>query len=104
METIFFKYSLNIIYSLNRTMQYGNKQYWQKKTGSKYRLNRTMQYGNFHLCNAPNFRIPVCLNRTMQYGNDVSTQVGCEDKMCLNRTMQYGNLSDFTYSAAADSV
>ena len=74
---------------LNRTMQYGNhvqsellqpmllfKSYYvvwkQKRTQTVLKkdtgLNRTMQYGNFHLCNAPNFRIPG-LNRTMQYGN-----------------------------------
>ena len=35
------------LYSLNRTMQYGNAERWKEIDEGKEGLNRTMQYGNF---------------------------------------------------------
>ena len=57
-----------IIESLNRTMQYGNRKLIQGKMHKRTRLNRTMQYGNEGKSEHSNsFR--KRLNRTMQYGN-----------------------------------
>ena len=78
------------VYSLNRTMQYGNLLLLSKCVNVMVGLNRTMQYGNFsfwQLCVVSAYS----LNRTMQYGNHFvhNRYVVCE--LSLNRTMQYGN-------------
>ena len=78
------------LYSLNRTMQYGNELQIDRNPLKLCRLNRTMQYGNFYLNDAPEYQISG-LNRTMQYGNLLVLFATAYFVSGLNRTMQYGN-------------
>ena len=99
--------------SLNRTMQYGNKQtvkirkmnaelfksyyvVWKLTKNVECSwcgasLNRTMQYGNYNASDVVGANA-IGLNRTMQYGNLKYKTTTMENKKSLNRTMQYGNL------------
>ena len=77
-------------HSLNRTMQYGNKNSPRRGRHKNKGLNRTMQYGNY-LVTAILFVLFYCLNRTMQYGNHNTISFKSRLFTCLNRTMQYGN-------------
>ena len=54
---------------LNRTMQYGNGDTYDKVLNDILGLNRTMQYGN-QTSKADRLNAISGLNRTMQYGNE----------------------------------
>ena len=81
------------VFSLNRTMQYGNDiiiffVFVSKKFKSYYVVWKLLYFSVF-------FIILPCLNRTMQYGNSNPAIVFAFHSSSLNRTMQYGNGGGF---------